>query len=283
MPVIPIDDAGDPRVALYRGVTDAALLRGHGLFVAEGRLVVRRLLSESPLEPVSLLVTGHAHAALADALATRPALPVLVAPQSVLNEIAGFNIHRGCLALGRRPRAPDWRALVGGADAPPRIVVLEAVSNADNVGGIFRSAAALGAGAILLAPGCCDPLYRKAIRTSIGASVVVPYAEVASPREAADALRAAGYVVLALTPDPRATPIAEAAATIAVEARVALVAGAEGEGLTEEALAAADVRVRIPMAGGVDSLNVNVAVGIALHSLTRAVGRDDSSIVVRSS
>ena len=141
------------------------------------------------------------------------------------------------------------------------------MSNADNVGGIFRSAAALGAGAILLAPGCCDPMYRKAIRTSVGATLVVPFAPVDSLRDTALDLRSQGYLVVALTPRTDAVPIAEAAARHAAHPRLALLAGAEGDGLGTEALEAADVRVRIPMTGGVDSLNVNVAVGIALERM----------------
>jgi tRNA G18 (ribose-2'-O)-methylase SpoU len=271
MPVIPVDDAADPRIAVYRGVTDGVLLRHHGLFVAEGRLVVRRLLEESPLAPVSMLVTEHARASLDGVLAARPELPVLVAPQAVLDDIAGFNVHRGCLALGRRPPGRDWRGLLASGGETSRIVVLEAVSNADNVGGIFRSAAALGAHCLLLAPGCCDPLYRKAIRTSIGASLVVPHSGVGSLEEAVGALGAAGYLVIALTPDARATPIGSVALEHAAHPRIAILAGAEGHGLSASALDAADLLVRIPMAGGIDSLNVNVAVGIALHRLTHPV------------
>jgi tRNA G18 (ribose-2'-O)-methylase SpoU len=264
MPVIPITAPIDPRIALYRSATDGVLLRHHGLFVAEGRLVVRRLLEESPFETVSVLVTEPACEALAPLLDARSDLPVYVAPQPVLNDVAGFNIHRGCLALGRRRPPGEY---VGFEVPPARVVVLEAVSNADNVGGIFRSAAALGAGAVLLAPGCCDPLYRKAIRTSIGASLVVPFAHVRSTRDAADELRAAGYVVVALTPAAGAMSLADAAAAHAADHHLAVLAGAEGEGLMPESLAAADLRVRIPMANGVDSLNVNVAVGIALDRL----------------
>jgi tRNA G18 (ribose-2'-O)-methylase SpoU len=270
MPIIHVDGASDPRIALYRDVTDAVLLREHGLFVAEGRLVVRRLLAESRFDALSVLVTDPARAWLAPALGERPAIDVYVAPQAVLNEVAGFNIHRGCLALGRR-RPPGMRPAI--ATTPARVVVLEAVSNADNVGGIFRSAAAFGVAAVLLAPGCCDPLYRKAIRTSIGATLVVEFAQVASVCHATDDLRAAGFVVAALTPAADAMPIDEAAETLAVLPRVAVVAGAEGDGLSPAALACADVRARIPMSSGVDSLNVNVAVGIALERLRPAPGR----------
>jgi len=265
--VIRLDDPADPRLALYRGVSDAVLLEAHGLFVAEGRLVVRRLLAEAPLTPVSVLVTASALVTLEDVLASRPDLPVYVAPQAVMNEIAGFNIHRGCLALGTRPSVVPAETMLDRLPEVTRVVALDAVSNADNVGGIFRSAAALGASAVLLGAGCSDPLYRKAIRTSMGASLVVPFAALRSWAAFGDALRARRFVIVALTPAGGALMMADAALSLARERRVALLAGAEGEGLGAEALAMADVHVRIPMADGVDSLNVNVAVGIALHSL----------------
>lgn len=267
MPVIPLDDPDDPRVSLYRGVADPVLLRDHGVFVAEGRLVVRRLLTTSPFRTCSVLVTEPARAALDDVLTARPDVPVYVAPQAVLNEVAGFHIHRGCLALGARPAPRPWPDVLDAAGVLSRVLVLEAVSNADNIGGIFRSAAALGADAVLLGPGCCDPLYRKAIRTSIGATLDVPFAEAGPWPEVGNALRARGFLVLALTPADDAYPISMVAAEHRHRQRIALLAGAEGDGLTPAAIDDADLCVRIPMAGGIDSLNVNVAVAIALHRL----------------
>jgi tRNA G18 (ribose-2'-O)-methylase SpoU len=269
MPFFSVDDPADPRLAPYRGVADPARLAADGLFVVEGRLVVRRMLAESRLQAQSVLVTEPARQALAGAFDPADGPPVYVAPQAVVNGVAGFDMHRGCLALGVRPAAADWPALVDAFPPVARLVLLDAISNADNIGGIFRSAAALGAHAVLLGPGCGDPLYRKAIRTSIGATLVVPFATVTGWTAVADVLHARGFRLLALTPSA-GEPIAEEAETIRRQPRLAIFAGAEGDGLGSDALAAADRFLRIPMVPGVDSLNVTVAVGIALHRLTPA-------------
>jgi tRNA G18 (ribose-2'-O)-methylase SpoU len=265
MPIVHITDLDDPRVAPYRNVPDPQLLRDHGLFIAEGRLVVRTLLTVSPYRAQSVLVTPAALESVADLVDQGTDAAFLVVTQASMNELVGFNIHRGCLAIGERPaeRPPDVLL----AAKPARLVVLENVSNADNVGGIFRCAAAFSAGGVVLGPHCCEPLYRKAIRTSIGASLVVPFAVAGPWPLALERLRAAGYHVVALTPAPDAIPLGDAAADLATAAQVVVLAGAEGTGLTPEALASADVRVRIPIAPAVDSLNVTVAVGIALHAL----------------
>lgn len=265
MPVVHLNDRDDPRIALYRNVPDPEMLRTHGLFVAEGRLVVRTLLTASPFRTDSLLVTQAAFDHLAGVLSGRTDVRVFVAPQAVLNDIVGFNIHRGCLALGERPPARPLDSLV--ATGARRLVVLEHISNADNIGGIFRSAAALGGGGVVLGPHCCDPLYRKAIRTSIGASLRVPFADAGSWPGAIGRLRGAGYRVVALTPAAEASPLGDVAGRLSKDERLAVLAGAEGSGLSDEALGRADIRVRIPMTGGIDSLNVTVAVGIALHRL----------------
>lgn len=272
MPVVHIDDGDDPRIALFRNVPDASLLRDHGLFVAEGRLVVRTLLGASRLRTRAVLVTSPALDSLADLVHVRPDVPFLVVSQAMINDIVGFNIHRGCLALGERPAA---RALDSLLDVGVRrLVVLENVSNADNIGGIFRCVAALGADGVVLGPHCCDPLYRKAIRTSIGASLVVPFADAGPWPGAIERLRSVEYRVVALTPAPDARSIDDAVGEIRTSERVAVLAGSEGTGLTGAALDRADVRVRIPMASSVDSLNVAVAVGIALHRLGRPEGPD---------
>jgi tRNA G18 (ribose-2'-O)-methylase SpoU len=266
MPVVQIEDAGDPRLAPFRNVPDPDLLREQGLFIAEGRLVVRTLLTMSPLAARSVLVTPAALEPLADLVPSSPDLAWLVVPQALMNEIAGFNIHRGCLAAGERPARGSVDALV--AAAPRRLVVLEHVTNADNVGGIFRCAAAFGAGGIVLGPRCCDPLYRKAIRTSMGASLVVPYAVTDDWPAALDRLRSAGYRIAALTPEGEAANLDEVARDLALQDRLAILAGSEGTGLTEQALTRADLRVRIPIVPAVDSLNVTVAVGIALQRVS---------------
>jgi tRNA G18 (ribose-2'-O)-methylase SpoU len=289
VPLSEIESADDPRLAPYAHVADAGWLREHGLFVAEGRLVVRTLLTASAMGARSILVTRPALDGLADVLTADSPLPILLVPQAVMNGIVGFNIHRGCLALGERPpersltellgtaasafadATADRRSLGGGWSAKPpyrastgRLVVLENVSNADNVGGIFRCAAAFGA-AVVLGPHCGDPLYRKAIRTSMGAALRVPFAAAAPWPASLDDLRAAGYVVVALTPSNDAEDLDRVASDLARRPKVALLAGAEGEGLTDAALASSDRRVRIGIDPAVDSLNVAVATGIALH------------------
>jgi tRNA G18 (ribose-2'-O)-methylase SpoU len=170
------------------------------------------------------------------------------------------------VAIGERPAPRALSDLLAPLSPETRLVVLEGVGNADNMGGIFRNAAAFGAAGVVLGPRCCDPLYRKAIRVSMGAALRVPFAsaEEGWPGALRD-LKAEGFSVLALTPSPDATGLAEAAAVPG--RRLAVLAGAEGYGLTGEALAASDVAVRIPMAPGTDSLNVATAVGIALHHL----------------
>lgn len=268
MPIIEVPDPADTRLALYRNVPDADLLRDAGVFVAEGRLVVRRLLRDGRLTPRSLLVTAAALASLDDPSVTHPALPVYVVAQDVMNGITGFNLHRGCLALATRPPRREWAEFAQSAHLldparGARLVVLEQVGNADNVGSIFRSAAALGAEAVLLGPRCADPLYRKAIRTSMGAALSLPYADAAPWPGVLDDLAARGITVVGLTPDPGARPVQEVAAEIG-RVPVALLLGHEGDGLTPAALAHCRYRARIPITADVDSLNVAVAAAIAL-------------------
>lgn len=243
----------------YRHVGDHRSLTERGLFVAEGRLVVRRLLALPEWRVRSVLVTPAARAALAGAL-DRLAAPLLVVDPSEMREVAGFNFHRGCLALAERPPARmfDGAALAGVS----RVVVLEGVNNPDNVGGIFRSAAAFGVELVVVGPGCADPLYRKAVRTSIGATLAVPFVHGAPWPDALAAIAGGGMSVMALTPDPRATPLSSVPPR---SERTALLVGAEGEGLSEAALGLATRRVRIPMPGGVDSLNVTTAASIAMY------------------
>jgi tRNA G18 (ribose-2'-O)-methylase SpoU len=254
---IPVACIDDPRLDDYRNIPDPDLLRSRGIFIAEGRYVVRRLLA-SRFRTRSILMTPAARDASGDVVEQAGELPLFVVSQETMNGIAGFNIHRGCLAVGERPPAAAWRDLARPASL---VLVLEGVSNADNVGGLFRNAAAFGAGAVLLGPACADPLYRKAIRTSMGASLDVPFA--ALPDWPADLarLRADGFTLVALTPSGDAR--------LSRADRTALLVGHEGEGLSEDALSAADVRVRIPMAGGVDSINVATAAAIALYELSR--------------
>jgi tRNA G18 (ribose-2'-O)-methylase SpoU len=256
-----IDNLSDPRIADYRNIPDAQLVRERGLFVAEGRLVVRRLLTESTLTAKSVLVTDTARQALSDALESRPDLPVYVATPAVINGIAGFNIHRGCLAVGERPEPRPWQELAGGARL---IVVLEQVANADNVGAVFRNAAAFGADAVLLDEMTTDPLYRKAIRTSMGAALVTPFGRVEAVPEVLDELREAGFATVAMTPSPSALPL-PSVVDAAVGRPVAIVLGHEGEGLTDASLDACEFHARIPISSDVDSLNVATASAVALY------------------
>jgi tRNA G18 (ribose-2'-O)-methylase SpoU len=250
----------DARLTPYRLTASPTDLLAAGLFVAEGRLVVERLLQSPRYAVHSVLVTPPALRAIEGALARRVSPPpVFVIDQPQMNAVAGFNIHRGCLALAARPpRETLAAAQLAGAR---RVVVLEGVNNPDNIGGIFRSAAAFGTDLMVLGPACSDPLYRKAIRTSMAATLQVPFVEAGPWPDALDVVRDAGFQRIALTPAAKTT-----LAAVPWELdRVALLVGAEGKGLSQEALGRSDRRVRIPMASGVDSLNVTVAASIALH------------------
>ena len=255
-----VGSAADPRIAPYAHVGNHTWLTERGVLVAEGRLVVERLIDAGTFRLESVLVTPAAFDALGSAL-ERLSCDVYVAPQAILDEVSGFNFHRGCLALARRPPLPLLERLL---DAR-RLLVLEGIGNPDNVGGLFRVAAALAVGGIALDPRTGDPWYRKAIRTSMGAALSVPFTRLDAWPGALSQLCGRGLRVIALTPHPSARPLAEVAAEQA-GARIALLLGAEGAGLSAEALAAADERVRIPIAAGVDSLNVVVAAAIALYA-----------------
>ena len=274
MTIESVGDLDDPRLADYRNVPDPALLAERGIFVAEGRLVVRALLTSGRFSVRSLLVTAAAKLSLEDALQSSGAgFPVYVASKTLMSGIVGFNVHRGCLAIGERPAESAVAAVLPPDGAKALAIVLERVANADNIGGIFRNAAAFGADAVLLSPGCCDPLYRKAIRVSIGGTLAIPFARIeAWPADLAR-LRERGFAVLALTPHRSAVDIDADGAPWRSRARLALVAGTEGGGLTADVLDLADYRVRIPMSPGADSLNIATALGIALHRLSDRVLR----------
>jgi tRNA G18 (ribose-2'-O)-methylase SpoU len=266
MAVERIHRADDPRVAVYRGVRDGELVRSRGLFVAEGRLIVRRLVDDGRYDLHSMLLNDAALRDLeATIAATKEDVPIFVSGADQLAEIAGYDVHRGCLALVHRRPETTAAELLASART---IVVLEAVTNADNVGGVFRNAGAFGVEGVLLSPTCCDPLYRKAIRTSMGATLGVPFARVGHDEWPGllQRMRAAGFTIAALTPREPSETLATYAARPRAP-RLALIVGTEGAGLTPETEEAADDRVRIPIAGGVDSLNLAVATGIALYEL----------------
>lgn len=264
-----LDSPDDPRLADYRSVSDPTLAVRHGLFIAEGRLVVRRLLEHATLRTRSVLVTATAHAALDDALQRRPDVPVYVVPPEVLAGVAGFHIHRGCLALGERAVLPAWQTLAATAQ---RLVLLEQIGDPDNVGAIVRSAAAFGMQGVLLAPGCADPLYRKAIRTSMGTALNMPFALAEPWPQLLHELQEQAWTVVALTPVRQAPPLAEI--LHGAGARVAVLVGHEGNGLSDDALRLCPHRARIPMAQSVDSLNVAAAAAIAFYE---ASGRHPGS------
>ena len=265
MSPIRIEDGADPRLADYAGVREPARLRERGLLIAEGRFVVRRLLGVRRITVRSLLLNDAALNGLAGVIdAADPSPDVYVASPEVIEAATGFNMHRGCLALAERPADLSIESLLSTSAC---VVVLERVADADNIGSVFRSAEAFGVDAVLVSPGCCDPFYRKAIRTSSGALFAVLWAAAAPWPDALDRLRASGFVIAALTPDASATDIGVFVGTADACGRVGVVLGTEGHGLTAEALARSDVRLRIPMAGAIDSLNIATAAGIALHRL----------------
>lgn len=261
--LVEVDDPGDPRLGDYVGLKDAELRRQveegePGLFIAEGELVVRRLLSSS-FRLRSVLVTPKGRTSLGAAL-DAVAQPVYLAGQAVMDAVAGFNIHRGVLASAERGPAADPAALVASAH---RVAVIEAVNDHENLGGIFRNAAAFGLDAVLLAPACCDPFYRRCIRVSIGHVLSVPFGWLSAWPGAIGWLRAQGFTVVALTPGPGAVEIGGLG--VGDRDRVAFLLGAEGPGLSPAALSAADVAARIPLAAGVDSLNVASAAAVAFY------------------
>ncbi len=262
--ITPVDDAADPRLDDYRDLTAADRRPdrpgGRGLVIAEGVVVVRRLL-DSPYPVRSLMGVPRRLAELGPDLDAVD-VPAYAVDADTMAAAVGFHLNRGVLAVADRAAPVDGIALARSARV---LAVCEGVNDHENLGSLFRNAAALGVDGLLLGPRCSDPLYRRSVRVSMGHVLRVPFAELPGPWPAAlDGLRAAGLTVAALTPAPTAVPLA--AAGLAGR-RTALLLGAEGPGLTPEALAAADVAVRIPMASGVDSLNVATAAAIAFHTV----------------
>jgi len=260
-------------VQAYRNVRDADLKGRDQLFIAEGRFVVRLLLRGSRFPVESVLVTEAALESIRPDLAERDSPPVMVASPEVMNAIVGFDIHRGCLAAGKRVPVPSARELLVEQHGLRLCVCAEDLSNHDNLGGVFRSAAAFGAGAVLLTPRCCDPLYRKAIRVSMGHALRVPFADVPAGADGIATLKDTGFLTVALTPERGAIALEECAGRIRAEqpARVCLLLGSEGPGLSRAMIAGADLRVRIPIAQGVDSLNAAVAGAIAMQRIAESM------------
>ncbi|MDP1911714.1 RNA methyltransferase [Brevundimonas sp.] len=265
MAVIRIDQPDDPRIAGFRDIRERDLTGRQGLFVAEGEVVLNVLMSNRSLcRPVAFLLDSKRVEGLAGVLAGAPDdTPVYVASQPVLDAIAGFHLHRGILALGEKPPVRSLEACLDGTGPDAVVVATCGIGNHDNMGGVFRNAAAFGAGVVLLDAHCCDPFYRKAIRVSVGAVLRTPMATGLDALAMVDGLRAAGFEVLALTPGA-----AEPLDAMPRGGRVAIVLGPEGPGLTSAVIERCRP-VGIPMSGGFDSLNVSVASGIALHHFTR--------------
>ncbi len=263
-----ITDPSDPRIADYVGLTDVVRRSKHepeaGFFLAEGVPVMQRAARAGyPLRSVLLADNRPLPEGLPDA-------PVYRASYAVLEAVTGFHAHRGALASFGRVPLPSPADVLREAR---RVVVLEEVNNHTNLGAIFRSAAGLGMDAVLLTPTCCDPLYRRAVRVSMGEVFALPYAYLDWPAGIHE-LRAAGFHVLALTPDPDATRLDEL--RLGPDDRAALLLGAEGPGLTTTAMAGSDLQVRIPMSHGVDSLNVANAAAVACWVVGRRPGQDGS-------
>ena len=273
MPVIHLTDAGDPRLADYRSLTDVELRRriepAEGIFIAESAEVITRALG-ADMRTRSGLVEDRWLEGMADSLAIveRQGAPIFVGDRTILESIAGFHVHRGALAAMERPTLPRVDELLDRACAGvvrPRVVILEGVVDHTNVGAIFRSVAGMGASAVLVSPQCADPLYRRSVRVSMGTVFQVPWTRITDWPGELTTLRDRGFVVAAMALRDDAVALDELVARN--DSRLAITLGAEGDGLSRAALEAADVVVRIPMAGGVDSLNVAAASAVALWAL----------------
>lgn len=265
--VIDIPDPDDPRVEDFRDLNSVDrrpdLPTGKGLVIAEGVLVVQRMLA-SRFPPHALLGTDRRLTELAADL-TGVDVPFYRASAEVMAAVVGFHLNRGVLAAARRPPELATAEVVAGTRT---VAVLEGVNDHENLGSIFRNAAGLGVDAVVFGAGCADPLYRRAVRVSMGHALLVPFARAKSWPGELNILRDNGFRLLAMTPDPRAPSLAEVMGAVAGE-KVAVLVGAEGPGLTETAMRASDTRVRIPMARGTDSLNVATAAALAFYERAR--------------
>jgi tRNA G18 (ribose-2'-O)-methylase SpoU len=263
--LVDIDDPADPRLADYRDLRDVELRKNleaeHGLFLAEGEKVVRRAV-EAGYSPRSFLMAPRWLTGLSDVLETTEA-PCFVMPEAMAEEVTGFHVHRGALASLQRRPLPAVEAVLAGARS---VLVLEDVVDHTNVGAIFRSGAALGFDAVLLAPRCADPLYRRAVKVAMGAVFSMPWTRLPDWYDALPALSGLGFTTVALTLADDAQPIESAVAGVD---RLALVLGGEGHGLSSRWEQSADRRAIIPMAAGIDSLNVAAATAVACYVAAR--------------
>ncbi|MDD7811413.1 TrmH family RNA methyltransferase [Mycolicibacter sinensis] len=266
--VVDITDPADSRLDDFRDLNSIDrrpdLPTGKGLVIAEGVLVVQRMLA-SRFAPRALLGTDRRLTELAPDLAGVPGVPYYRVSAEVMAEVVGFHLNRGVLAAASRVAEPTVADLVAGART---IAVLEGVNDHENLGSIFRNGAGLGVDAVVFGSGCADPLYRRAVRVSMGHALLVPFARSADWPADLAMLRQSGFRLLAMTPDPRAETLSTAMAKVRGEP-VAVLVGAEGPGLSQQAMRASDVRVRIPMSRGTDSLNVATAAALAFYERTR--------------
>lgn len=264
MRTISINDPEDARISGFRDIRERDLTGREGLFIAEGEVVVRVLASAASLcRPRALLLAEKRVEALTDVIeALSDATPVYVAGQAVLDRIAGFPLHRGILALGEKPVAPPLDEILETVANEDVFVIASGIGNHDNMGGLFRNAAAFGARAVLLDQACCDPFYRKSIRVSVGAVLRTPSSVADSAEALVAAMQGRGVEVVALTPSAT-----ERLADYRRQGPVALMVGSEGPGLPRAVIERCRA-VGVPMAGGFDSLNVAVASALALHHVT---------------
>ena len=261
--LIEINDLYDPRIEVYRDIRERDLVGRAGLFVAEGKVVVEKLIDCDLHHPLSLLIASKRVDALQPVISRlADDVPVYVATQGVIDAIAGFPLHRGILAIGRRTDVSTADDLLAAHGERATVLVLAGIANHDNMGGIFRNAAAFGVNAVLLDADCCDPLYRKAIRVSVGATLLVPFAQMARQEDPVDLLERHAFNPVALSPagecllaDWRPGP------------RIAVLLGAEGPGLSADHIRRAQ-SVQIAMSAGFDSLNVATTSGIVLHHIS---------------
>jgi tRNA G18 (ribose-2'-O)-methylase SpoU len=262
--LIEVPDPHDPRLGDYVDLRDVTLRKrletSHGLFIAEGEKVVRRAV-EAGHDVRSFLMARRWLDGLADVLDRAGNVPCYVVSEQVAEQVTGFHVHRGALAALHRKPMPPAGDVLAGADT---VLVLEDVVDHTNVGAVFRSAAALGVDALLLSPRCADPLYRRAVKVSMGAVFTIPYARLDDWYDAVGLLRRKGFTTVALTPAPDAVPLESA---VRSDGPVALLLGSEGHGLSDRWLSTADLRAGIPMTEGVDSLNIAAAAAIACYLL----------------
>ena len=265
--LITVEDPEDPRLRDYVALTDVELRRRRepeeGLFIAEGEKVIRRAV-RAGYRMRSMLLSAKWIDVMRDVIGEVPAPVYAVAPE-IAEQVTGYHVHRGAIAsMQRKPLPPAGDIL----RTARRVALLEGIVDHTNIGAVYRSAAALGMDAILLSPDCADPLYRRAVKVSMGTVFSVPYAVLDPWPRSLETLREAGFSLLALTPHENATPLSEVSPKLLE--RCAVMLGSEGNGLSTEALRAADAWVRIPMSHGVDSLNIAAAAAVSFYALAES-------------